>query len=113
MLFQRIQFNQTVLIQTILFSMNIVLVHVQLNVKRVRFQTIQFSTSTLSMSKTLLLQAIQFSISTLFSSIWPIDRDLSSANTPGQSGSGSDGNEGFPTLAGCHIRWNAITLLIH
>ena len=28
------------------------------------------------------------------SSIWPIDRSLSDANTPGQSGPGSDGNEG-------------------
>ena len=29
-----------------------------------------------------------------FSSIWPIDRTLSGANTPGQSGPESDGNEG-------------------
>ena len=28
------------------------------------------------------------------SSIWPIDRSLSGATTPGQSGAGSDGNEG-------------------
>ena len=28
------------------------------------------------------------------SSIWHIDRILSSANTPGQSGPGSNGNEG-------------------
>ena len=28
------------------------------------------------------------------SSIWPIDRTLSGATTPGQSGPGSDGNEG-------------------
>ena len=27
-------------------------------------------------------------------SMWPIDRTLSSATTPGQSGPGSDGNEG-------------------
>ena len=44
--------------------------------------------------KTDLFQAIQFSISTQFSSIWPIDRTLSGATTPGQSGPGSDGNEG-------------------
>ena len=44
--------------------------------------------------KTLLFQAIQFSISTQFSSIWPQDRTLSSATTPGQSGPVSDGNEG-------------------
>ena len=29
-----------------------------------------------------------------FSSIWPIDRALSGATTPGQSGPGSDHNEG-------------------
>ena len=46
------------------------------------------------MSKTVLFQTIQFSISTLFSSIWSIDWTLSGATTPGQSGSGSDGNEG-------------------
>ena len=38
-----------------------------------------------SMSKTVLFQAIQFSISTLFSFIWPIDGTPSSANTPSQS----------------------------
>ena len=45
------------------------------------------------MSKTVLFQAIQFSISTQFISIWPIDKTLSGATTPGQSGLGSDGNE--------------------
>ena len=30
-----------------------------------------------------------------FNSIWPIDRTLSGATTPGQSGPGSDGNEGM------------------
>ena len=44
------------------------------------------------MSKTVLFQIIQFCI--LFSSICPIDRNLSGATTPGQSGPGSDGNEG-------------------
>ena len=47
--------------------MNIVYVYTQLNVKTVLFQTIQFS------------------ISTQFSSIWPIDRTLSGVTTPGQS----------------------------
>ncbi len=42
------------------------------------------------MSKTVLFQAIQFRIS----SIWPIDRALSGVTTQGQSGPGSDGNEG-------------------
>ena len=41
-----------------------------------------------------LLQTIQFSISIQFSSIWLIDRTLSGATTLGQSGPGSDGNEG-------------------
>ena len=44
--------------------------------------------------KTVLFQTIQFSISTQFSSIWPIDWTLSHATTLGQSGPGSDGNEG-------------------
>ena len=33
-------------------------------------------------------------ISTQFISIWPKDRTLSGATTPGQSGRGNDGNEG-------------------
>ena len=42
-------------------------------------------------------QAIQFSISTQFTSILSRHRILSGATTPGQSGPGSDGNEGvFP-----------------
>ena len=48
--------------------------------------------------KTVLFLVIQFSISTQFSSIWPIDRTLSSATTPSQSGPGSDGNEGVPRI---------------
>ena len=55
-------------IQTIQFS--IIFVYTQLNVKTVLFQTIQFS------------------------SIWLIDRSLSGATTPGQSGPGSIGYEG-------------------
>ena len=43
--------------------------------------------------KTVLFQRILFSISILFSSIQLIDRTLSGATTPGQSGPGSDGNE--------------------
>ena len=54
-------------------------------------KTIQFRVSTVSMSKPVLFRAIQFSISTQFSSIWPIDRSLSGAATLGQSGLGSDG----------------------
>ena len=43
------------------------------------------------MSKKVLFLTIQFSLSTQFSSIWPIDRTLSSATNPGESESGSDG----------------------
>ena len=51
------------------------------------------------MLKIVLFQTIQFSISTQFSSIWPINRTLSSATTPGQSGLGSDGNEGVVRIS--------------
>ena len=34
----------------------------------------------------------------LFSSIWPIDKTLSDVTTQGQSGCGSDGNEGVPRI---------------
>ena len=46
------------------------------------------------MSKTVLFQTIQFSISTQFSCIRPIDRTPSGVSTPGQSEPGSNGNEG-------------------
>ena len=45
------------------------------------------------MSKTVLFQTSQFSLSTQFSSIWPIERTLSGAITPGQRGPGSNGND--------------------
>ena len=47
------------------------------------------------MAKTVFFQTIQFSISTQFSSIWPIDRTLSGATTTGLSGPGSNSNEGI------------------
>ena len=50
------------------------------------------------MSKTVLFQAIQFSICTQFNSIWPIDKALSDATTLGQSGPGGDGREGLVWL---------------
>ena len=52
------------------------------------FQAIQFS-------QTVLIQTIQFSISMQLVSIEPIDMALSSALNPGQSGPGSNGNEGM------------------
>ena len=61
--------------------------------KTVLFQTIQFSISTQVNAKTVLFQVIQFSISKQLNSIWPIDRTLSSATTPSQSKPGSNGNE--------------------
>ena len=51
------------------------------------FQAIQ-------VSQTVLVQTIQFSISTQFSSIWPIDRALSGATTSGKGEPASDGNKG-------------------
>ena len=51
------------------------------------FQAIQFS-------QTVLIQTIHFSLSMQFNSIQPIDRALSGATIPGQSGPGSYGNEG-------------------
>ena len=57
------------------------------------FQIIQFHIGTHLNVKIFLFQIIQFSISTQFSSIWPTDRTLSSATTPGQSWPGSDGSE--------------------
>ena len=47
------------------------------------------------MSKTVVVQKIQFIINTRFSSIWPKDRTLSNASTQGQSEPGSDGIEGY------------------
>ena len=50
--------------------------------------------------KTVLFQAIHFSISTQFSSIWPIDRTLSGSTTPGLSEPGSGAMKmysAFPT----------------
>ena len=41
-----------------------------------------------------MLKTVPFSINTQFSSIWPIDRDLSGATTSGPSEPGSDNNEG-------------------
>ena len=73
----RVWLSKSFLFQAFQFAISIVFVHTQLNLKAVRFQTIQFS------------------ISTQFSSIWPIDRTLSDITTPGQSWPGSDGNEWY------------------
>ena len=44
--------------------------------------------------RTVLFQTIQLSKSTQFSSVCPIDRTLSGATTPGQSGPGNNDNKG-------------------
>ena len=44
--------------------------------------------------QTVLFQTVWLSMSTLYSSIQPIDKTISGATTPGQSRPGSDGNEG-------------------
>ena len=75
--------------------------------KIVPLETIQLSISTQFKSKyslfvknisisrySVLIQTIQFCISKQSSSIQPIDRALSGATTPCQSGPGSNGNEG-------------------
>ena len=75
----------------------------QLNVKTIPFQTIQFSIS------------IHFSMSTQFSTIWHIDRILPGATTPGQSGPGSNGNEGeLPQIpqTSCITRTTALDHLV-
>ena len=54
--------SKTFLFQPIQFSMIIIFVYTQLNVKTVLFQIIQFSVNTVSMSKTVLFQTIEFSI---------------------------------------------------
>ena len=52
--------------------------------------------------KSVLFQTIQFSISTPFSSIRPIHRNLSGTTALGQSGSGSNGNDGVLRIS--HVR---------
>ena len=67
--------------------------------KTVPFQTNQFSISTHFTCQNSPSQTVHFSISTQFSSIWPIDRTLSGATTPGKSGPGSNGNEEVKSIS--------------
>ena len=72
---------KTILLQTIQFRMSIrCFIYTQLNIKQ--FYTKQFS-----------LECVQSN-----SSIWSIDETLSGATTLGQSGPGSDGNEGVACI---------------
>ena len=102
-------FNAELNFKHIQFSISIVLVYKQLNVK------------------TLLFQATQFSISTQFSSIQPIDRTLSGATTRARVDHGAmamNGNFAFPKapellephhqIVECHTqetRWVGLTPL--
>ena len=65
--------------------------------KTVQVQTIQFSISTVFCLLTVKWKKVNFKQPSLaklqFSSIWPIDRTLSGATTSGQSEPGSDGNK--------------------
>ena len=66
-------------------------------VQRVLFQTVQLriiSTQFQCKKKLFFFKQFSLAFSTQFSSIWPIDRTLSGATSPGQSEPGSDGNEG-------------------
>ncbi len=58
--------SKTFLVQLIQFSISIDFVYPQLNITTVLYYTIQFSVSTVSMSKTVPFKTIQFSISMLF-----------------------------------------------
>ena len=65
----------------------------------VLFQTIQFSLNApFKCQRTVLFQTIQFSISALFSSTWPIDRNLSGTTTPDQTEPLSNDNKGAHSL---------------
>ena len=60
----------------------------------IKVQTIQYGFVYVQLNiKIVLFQTIQFSFSTQFISNFPIDRILSDATFLGQSGSGSNGNE--------------------
>ena len=76
--------SKTVIFQIISFSIQKQFYFKQLSLAQIRSFDIQ----------TVLFQVIQFCNSTQFSSIWPIDKTLSDATGPGQSGPGSKGNEG-------------------
>ena len=81
---------------------------------RIKFQTIQFSVSIVFLFtqlnvKTVLFQTIRVSISTPFSSIWPIDRTLSGATEADLEVMATKGYSAFPkapTLPEpqCHIQ---------
>ena len=73
--------------------------------KTALLQIIQFNISTqFLVSKTILFQPIQFIISTQISSIWPIDRTLSNATTPGQNILGNSAFPKAPALLKPHLQ---------
>ena len=71
-----------------------IFIHINSSVSNNCLANVEFFVYTQLRVKTVRFQIIQVGRSTKFSSIWPIERILSGASTPGQSGPGSDGNEG-------------------
>ena len=88
-----VEHTKTVSFQTILWSIS-----TQFKCKYTVYLSKTFLFRVIHFSQTVLIQAIQFRISTQFSSIWPIDRTLSGTTTPRLSGHESDGNEGIPHI---------------
>ena len=80
----RVSMSKKILFQTIQFSMQ----------KQFHFKQFSLASVHSLNIKTVLLQAIQFNISTQFSSIWPIDRIISGVTSLGQREPESDGYEG-------------------
>ena len=60
--------------------------------------------------RTVLFRVFQFSIDTQFSCISPTESTLSCATTPGQSGPGSDGNEGVLYIPPKHQHYWKLTI---
>ena len=102
-LFQSIQFIQTVIIQKMQFSKSGVFVYIQLHVKLILFQKIQFSIQKKATSNNSVKHTYEFYVSKQFyfkqislaleSFIWPIDGKLFRAITLRQCWPGSDGNK--------------------
>ena len=69
-----------------------------LTLQLVSWFVLQHINTLLVISRRIKFQTIQFSISTQFTSIWPIVRTLSGATILGQSGPGSNANEEVPHI---------------
>ena len=69
------------------FSYIYIYIYINISISKRQFNI----SAKLKCQKSVLFQAIRFSIRTLFNSIWPTDRTLSGAIIPSQNGLGSDG----------------------